>query len=110
MNNQDHLENHTEKKKQELCLQCNECCKTIAMPAFLLGDPMTTDWLKFRGCEFFQTNFGMFVLIPSICPYLTDKGCAVYERRPEVCRNYDGRQIPFMVDKCKWNELEVVDG
>jgi len=93
-------------QKQKLCLECMECCKTVALP--LMGfDSHTNEFLMVRGCETYTTNFGLFVLVPSICPYLTENGCSIYELRPHVCQIYDGTQIPFMKDKCKWKELEL---
>jgi len=40
------------------------------------------------------------------CPHLTSDGCSIYKERLRVCREYDGRKVPFMKDKCKWYELE----
>jgi len=66
----------SKKIKQELCVKCRKCCMTI------LHMPNVKD--------------------PLPCPHLTDKGCSIYERRPQACRTYDGR---LEREDCLWHTL-----
>ena len=90
-------------KKKKLCLQCMECCKVFYV---------TTTWERYeekefyelRGCEVRPYKGYYIVIVPLPCPHLTPQGCDIYNKRPQVCRDYDGRKDPFMKDKCLWNE------
>jgi len=93
-------------EKQKLCLSCLECCKTLATPFdyYRLSDE-DIKFYKMRGAQFFTTNKGPFMVLNFSCPHLTENGCSIYEERPRICKEYDGREIPFMKGKCKWYEL-----
>ena len=99
-----------EKLKSELCLSCMECCKSIIVPTFpsYVQEPSLAKLLEMRNVKYSVTNMGPFLLIPSACKFLTDKGCKIYDKRPDVCRNYDGRNIPMMKGICKWNKIKSV--
>jgi len=93
-------------KKQEACLSCMECCKTLAfnLPRKALDKP-TKEFYTTRGAKFTYQGNIVWVMVPSVCPNLTSFGCKDYEDRPYVCRIYDGRNFPFMDDICKWNNM-----
>jgi len=94
-------------EKQKLCLSCMECCKTIAIPFdyFKLSDE-DFKFYKLRGAKFVTIEQGPFMILDLPCPHLTSEGCSIYKERLRICREYDGRKVPFMKDKCKWYELE----
>ena len=95
------------KKQQELCIQCQECCKTLAMS--VNAKQFNDDMRKFfnaRGCELYETSQVVWVIMPSVCPNLTTFGCKIYDNRPAVCRMYDGRNLSFMDKTCKLHELK----
>ena len=97
-----------DKKKQELCLNCMECCKTLAIPFDY--HKLSEDDIKFyrmRGAEFVTTNKGPYMILDLSCPHLTEEGCGIYGDRPKICKDYDGREVPFMRYRYKWFELEV---
>jgi Fe-S-cluster containining protein len=43
----------------------------------------------------------IYFLVPYPCPNLTDEGCRIYERRPDVCRMYHGKFDPALEKVCK---------
>ena len=99
--------------KQQLCLDCLECCKYLEFTLKLPNLDTTNELIPFygaHGCrtkkEFHGTWWELNVLVPCRCKYLTATGCSNYENRSKVCRLYDGRKDPFISDKCKWNELK----
>jgi len=48
-----------------------------------------------------------YIVIPYQCPELMPlHGCLIYEDRPLVCKQYDGRKDLIMKGVCKWEELE----
>ena len=96
-----------EKRKQELCLSCLECCRTLAIPFDHYSlDEDDIKFYKMRGVELLTITQGPYLLVPSVCPHLTENGCDIYKDRPKICKDYDGREVPFMKYKCKWRELK----
>jgi len=95
-------------EEQILCIQCQECCKTMAMS--INKDAVTKETIEFfkaRGCEMHYVGNVMWVIMPSICPNLTTFGCKIYSTRPDICRIYDGRKLPFMDKTCRLYKLGV---
>ena len=91
-----------DKKKSKLCLQCLECCKVIAIPVEHVS-PETIELYVARGCWLAPLSGGRYgIVIPFPCPHLTPEGCDMYNNRPQVCKDYDGKKDPLMADKCLW--------
>jgi Fe-S-cluster containining protein len=96
----------TDEEKSALCLQCHKCC--MQLPMSLKYEPDSQMFKEIS--EFFIAHgctatviAGTFVLsVPHVCQHLTEKGCAIYENRPQVCRNYDGRRDPRLHMDCLW--------
>ena len=100
-----------EVQKQEACLKCLKCCKEFAVALHPIN--FTVD-VKQDNTEFFLArgftlvkdakNNITYLEIPNYkCPHLTETGCGIYETRPEVCKNYDGRRD---FDDCLWHKIE----
>jgi len=94
-----------EKLKSELCLKCLRCCKILKLTFEAPPSPMMTEFYKVRGCKvgYDAENRYFFLAIPYTCPQLTENGCAIYENRPQACKDYDGR-FDCTVD-CMWKEI-----
>jgi len=92
------------KEQQEICVKCQECCKWVTFtlsPSDGYRNKMR-DYYSHRGFDVVSSvDRFMPVMIPSPCPHLTKDGCNVYENRPDYCKEYDGREDPFLRDKCK---------
>ena len=112
-----------ERKKQDLCLACLECCKHLVFfvrPQAAVGQTWIRalreleSFYKIRGCGFkkLTNNWGgietCLVEVPFPCPHLTKYGCDFYNDRPDICRKYDGRRDPMMSATCRWRELDAV--
>ncbi len=93
-----------QKTKSELCIECQECCKTIKMPntGFLSFHARTL--YEARGFTISTEDGNVFIVIPHTCQHLTPEGCAIYNTRPQACKVYDGRTDPTV--NCRWKELE----
>lgn len=88
-------------KKKKLCIRCQACCKTIAIPT----KQPNTEAMKFykaRGGRLVRINGAHRMAVPSICPQLTKDGCKIYDNRPEDCKNFDGRKDPLVGSVCLW--------
>jgi Fe-S-cluster containining protein len=81
-------------RKQKLCIECQKCCKNIAVythPDFYdCSAKEVLDFYKMRGVGV-QKDKGAFLISFSFpCPHLTQDGCNIYEKRPKLCREYNG--------------------
>jgi len=96
-----------EKKKQELCLSCLECCKSLVIPFdYNRLSKEDIEFYKIRGIDFITTYKSSYMILNNFpCPYLTKNGCSIYNSRPKVCNDYDGREDYFLKDECEWNKL-----
>ena len=104
-------------EEQKVCLSCMNCCKQINILTAYAGD--NEDIKKFyatRGFKVYSVKMpqenenGSTRILLSIehpCPFLTPYGCAIYNDRPQVCKDYDGTNDQFV--DCKWRELEDVN-
>jgi len=95
-------------RKQKLCLECQRCCKEIGVYTHAdFYDCSLKEVLKFykmRGCSVEKDKGAILLTLPVPCPHLTPDGCAVYEKRPQCCREYDGMED--FGDKCLWSTLK----
>lgn len=95
----------SEKRKQELCLQCMECCKVLAFPAlYCTSNRNFVEFYRARECAIIATDSLPTVIVESVCPKLTEEGCSIYNKRPRWCREYDGRLDPVMKHVCLWGK------
>jgi Fe-S-cluster containining protein len=75
------------------CKQCGECCRYFAIKR-VMKTKHVVEYMEARGYKFDGTT----MLIPSVCPQLTEEGkCKIYETRPQVCRDYEGKSGKFYV-------------
>jgi len=97
-------------EQQKTCLDCRVCCKYLVMNA---GYEKLKDYQENMQ---FLANWGNVILsygdnkhfevaIPYPCKFLREDGCAIYEERPEVCRNNDiDKRGAFFKRNCKLGE------
>lgn len=93
----DDLDSLINKMDEELfartdCPNCSNCCKAI-VPT--LNDDDIARISRFLGLseEDFKTKYldeadEEWLINIRPCPFLAEKGCTIYDYRPEVCRNY----------------------
>ena len=95
-----------EKEKSRLCLECMKCCKFIKVRLTEFPTKRTRELYEAKKVKiYYEKETGLyFLLIPYRCPQLTPHGCAIYENRPQACKDYDGRLDPAV--DCKWKELD----
>lgn len=82
-----------------------ECCKYIGVVSVV--DPnnfFERQFYETRGFKTIIKDGHLIIILPNICPHLTEKGCDIYSNRPYYCRMYDGRNDPFLKDKCLWKK------
>ncbi len=85
--------------KQELGLDCGgactgACCKVMFLP---IADLDRLRWAALHGYRIFRIReTGEFrMLIEKRCAQLDGKDrCAIYEKRPEMCRTYECSKAP----------------
>lgn len=89
--------------EQRVCVGCQECCRYLT---FIVGEDIVNLYSEIytvRGCTIRRMSGSpsYALRVPSVCPHLTERGCDIYETRPQHCRDYDGTMDPLMQDLCK---------
>ncbi|HMG34315.1 MAG TPA: YkgJ family cysteine cluster protein [Blastocatellia bacterium] len=108
----------TERRKSELCLLCGKCCMSMTFLGGEVDDESRDEiyWMELHGFKIEYVKKGAtteyYFSIPQRCNALqeiknaegvTNYVCGVYETRPQMCRDYDGRiKGPFGVKDCFW--------
>jgi len=106
------------KRKSELCLICGKCCMSMTFSGGEVDDESRDEiyWMELHGFKIdyvqAQGRTEYYFTIPKRCDALqeikTESGatnyvCGVYENRPQMCRDYDGRmEGPQGVADCLW--------
>lgn len=96
---------HDEAFKHIDCLQCGNCCRTTG-PLLLNKDiDRLAKHFRLKPAEFTDQFLridedGDFVFKKMPCPFLgSDNYCAVYENRPNACREYPHTQQSRIIQK-----------
>lgn len=106
------------KRKSELCLICGKCCMSMTFYGGEVDDEARDEihWMELHGLkiDYVEKNLGdgatmteYYFSISKKCAALQENDgkytCGVYETRPQMCRDYDGRmEGPFGVAECLW--------
>jgi len=96
--------------EQKVCMKCQECCRWLTF--ILSAETAITlqEFYEVRGCKIKDVPGNpkaKAVMVPTICPNITPWGCDIYQRRPRACRDYDGRDDPFIGEKCQLPKGEI---
>jgi len=100
-----------EKLRSQACLKCFKCCKITLMPVDIRSKEEFA-FLETKGFEFFVSGMGgtdestLFTIIHKDCKHLTKLGCKIYDKRPEACKRYDGRDDPVLTKACLWWQIK----
>ncbi len=75
------------------CITCSNCCRKIVpimegkdIPAISSKLGINTD--EFKSTYLKKDENGRMRINKKPCPFLTDKGCSIYDCRPKACREY----------------------
>lgn len=93
----DNLDKHVNELHKTLfaemdCKSCQNCCKSIS-PVFNNKDiervaaSLQQSPDKFRS-KYLEKVDGEMTIKDTPCPFLTEKGCSIYDCRPKTCREY----------------------
>ena len=83
----------------EICIECQWCCTHVYVPVQMSDKDMVL-LLLFRGIELQSYGGTTYAIMHQVCQHLTVNGCNIYDLRPDVCRQYDGRKDMFHPEKC----------
>lgn len=85
-----------QKKQSDICKSCGECCKHLGIEIPRAhATSYVLEFFKARGFKLKQLKKDTAYLWADIkCPQLTKDGCAIYDRRPQACKDYDGTKDP----------------
>jgi len=93
----------------KICLSCMKCCKTIGiLTSYLYEDKEIREFYEARGAKVSEKAVGVGVDFEKLiflefnfsCPNLDpEKGCKIYDTRPEICRRYP-EDVSQLLDGC----------
>lgn len=91
--------------KSKLCLDCKRCCKKIGIATLYPYDEYVTQFYEARGFKcMVGNNHTLFLEKELPCPHLDEEhGCLIYDKRPQACREYDGRND--FGGECLWTTM-----
>jgi len=72
-------------EEQKTCIACQFCCRHIELVLEKTATPFV-ELLIARGIPLIELNGRWVTLFPNSCQHITEKGCSIYETRPELCR------------------------
>jgi Fe-S-cluster containining protein len=93
----------TLEQKSELCRKCRWCCEWVFIP-LAEGVDYIAFYRDVRGLEIKFRNFKPWLIIHAPCQHLREWGCSIYKNRPSACKDFDGRNMIFHSDMCKWEK------
>ena len=88
---------------ERLCEYCaGKCCRYFALPIDVPTNYEEFDYVRWyllhEGASIFVEDGSWYLMVQTICKALTDENrCAIYEKRPKICRDYT-------VDKCEYED------
>jgi len=88
----------TKEEKEKICLDCRLCCQYIGF----VGSGAIAAFMETWGYEMKPIGNDEFAaILHHPCQHITEKGCAIYDRRPSFCRSYWACQDPALSHLCK---------
>lgn len=75
------------------CIACSNCCKDI-IPEIdereirTISEKLGMEKEEFKNRYLVKNEDGNYEINKKPCPFLTEKGCSIYEFRPKNCREY----------------------
>lgn len=79
------------------CNRCGKCCSYIKLP---LERTLTEDETRWAEMHRGITIVDRYVRLEAPCAHFVDSACAIYEQRPQMCRDYP--QIPGLDEGCSY--------
>jgi len=119
--NEEISEEHEEQKKEQpkTCEGCDAmCCKYVAMEIDCPEDADDFENIKWYVCHknvnvFVETDNTWNIEFITPCEHLDEEGwCGIYEKRPQICRDYNQEECLFHNDydeKYRFEHIEDVE-
>ncbi|MBQ9875432.1 MAG: YkgJ family cysteine cluster protein [Thermoguttaceae bacterium] len=93
---------------EKLCEYCNgKCCRYFALPIDVPTNYEEFDFVRWyllhdRATVFVEDG-NWFLMVQTVCKALRpDNRCAIYEKRPQICRDYT-------TERCEYEDLFVFE-
>ena len=77
------------------CKQCGVCCRSIVVPLNMRTDKDQFELLKMKANYVKSTHHAgkMWVMLSGQCIHLKDGKCAIYDKRPSVCKEWPKKNL-----------------
>jgi len=96
-------------RKQKLCIECQKCCRDVSVytraDLYNCSNRKVIEFYRTRGFKVHKEGDAILLTFSIPCPHLTPDGCDIYEKRPEVCREYDGMED--FDEECLWSSRPI---
>jgi Fe-S-cluster containining protein len=93
--------------KQQLCVECRKCCMQVGVytdpSIYEMTEREVVHFYEARGATVTKSDSELFIVFNLPCPHLSNKGCAIYKKRPKICRKYSG--LDEFGDDCLWSQI-----
>ncbi|HTR44805.1 MAG TPA: YkgJ family cysteine cluster protein [Thermodesulfovibrionales bacterium] len=94
-------------EKERLCIVCSKCCREIGIYThpgmYTCSAEELIEFYEARGFTVTRSEDVLVLSLKIPCPHLTPAGCDIYERRPQVCKEYSG--LDDFGEACLWSKL-----
>ncbi len=81
-------------EKQKLCVSCMKCCREVGIythpDMYVNTAEELIHFYEARGFSVERSGDMLVLSLRHSCPHLTAAGCDIYEKRPQVCKDYSG--------------------
>jgi Fe-S-cluster containining protein len=95
-------------QKQQLCVDCRKCCGYVGVytdpTIYELSEKEVIHFYEARGATVTRDGEHLFIVFKLPCPHITPKGCAIYNKRPKICKIYSG--LEEFGKECLWSSIE----
>jgi len=79
----------------DFCFRCGECCRDMSGGITVTEEEKVALEVIEPFLVFEPVSKGRYKFLFSVCPFLENNKCSIYERRPTMCRMYHcGRLKP----------------
>ncbi len=75
------------KERSRLCIECQWCCKYMIVPMPHVNKQLFEIYRAW-GAKIRKEHGAYYAVIPFPCQHITDSGCAIYDKRPFICKQF----------------------
>lgn len=79
------------------CIDCSKCCQNIILPIAVSPNADQIRWIELHDVEVVKIRGITHLKINQPCNKLNDNKCSIYNKRPQVCKDYTCQEFKEFV-------------